>query len=167
MDIYRYTPHKKITHTVILSGLCIAVIAASPIVMPYIGTYMTFMLCLIFALTALLLTNRFILSTYTFILSDINFIIIRSNSQKSIQICNIRLHTAIEILEKKPLKKFEREFGKVAILKSYCQNLWAAKEYIYIFEFDNKILAIKFDADANFIDEMKKRIAEAKLRYGE
>jgi len=167
MNTYKYTPQKMIKNAVILSGICIFGAALLLLSSPFVGTYRGIILCVVFMTIAIQITTRFILSSYTFILDDINFIIVRTYGGKSQQVCNIKLNTAVGISDKKSSKEIEKEFGKIIIRKNFCQNLWASEEYTYVFEFDEKKSAVRFDADVNFINEMKLRIKEANLRYGE
>lgn len=171
MNTYKYIPPKIIKNAAIAAGVC-STIAALLLLMSILigaGIYkvLSQVACVVFATIAIQITTRYILSNYIFILDDINFIIVRTFSKKSKQICNIKLNTAIEISKKTSFKEAEKKFGKLALSRIYCQNLWNSDEYTYIFEFDEKISAIKFDADDNFVNEMKLRIEEAKLRYGE
>ena len=169
MDTYKYTPQKTITKAAAISGICATVAAVFLLMSALIEKYRSLFLFafVIFAIIVIQLITRYIFSSYIFILDDVNFIIIRIYAQKPSQVCNVNLRTAIEISDKKSLKKFEAEFGKIVLHRTFCQNLWSEEQYIYIFEFDNKISAVKFDADEKFIDEMKLRIEQARLRYGE
>lgn len=173
MNTYKYIPPKIIKNAAIAAGIC-STVAALLLLMSIligVGIYkgLSQILCIVFATVAIQITTRYILSNYIFILDDINFIIVRTFSKKSKQICNIKLNTAIEISKKISFKESEKKFGKLALYRTYCQNLWNGNdnEYTCIFEFDERIFAIKFDADDNFVNEMKLRIEEAKLRYGE
>ena len=168
-DTYRYVPQKIIKNSAIMSCLC-SVAAAVVLLLSFTEKYRFVWQTsfAVFATIAIQLTVRFILSNYIFILDDVNFIITRTYSKNSKQLCNINLKNSLGIFDKKPSKEVERDIGKIEIRRSFCQNLWAGdKEYIYVFEFDEKICAIKFNADENFIIEIKRRIEEANLRYGE
>ena len=175
MNTYRYVPQKIIKNAAILSFLC-STAAAVSLLLGFTEKYrfvwqISFA---VFATIAIQLTARFISSSYTFILDDVNFIIVRTYLKNSKQVCNINLRNSIRVIEisdqsnKKHFKEVERDIGKIAVRRSFCQNLWASdREYIYIFEFDEKICTIRFNADDNFIAEMKRRIEDANLRYGE
>ena len=169
MNTYRYVPQKIIKNAAILSFLC-STAAAVSLLLGFTEKYRFVwqILFAVFATIAIQLTARFISSSYTFILDDVNFIIVRTYLKNSKQVCNVNLKNSLGIFDKKPSKEIERDIGKITMRRSFCQNLWAGdREYIYIFEFDEKICTIRFNADDNFIAEMKRRIEEANLRYGE
>jgi hypothetical protein len=169
MEIYKYIPPKIIKPAAILSGVCISAAAALLLLSAYVESFKGLyqLSCVIFAVVAIQLTTRYILSGYIFILDDINFIVVRAYGKKSAQVCNINLQTAEGISDKKSFADVEKELGKTTIVRNFCQNMFADEKYTCVFDFNGKKSAVIFDADIYFINEMKLRIEEAKLRYGE
>ena len=164
---YKYTPPKETKNAAVFAGMFIFATAALWIISGFIHNFNFRMIYrfsgLITAMTAVQVTARFIMSGYTYILDRTGFIVVRINGKKSAQLCNITLETALGVSEKnQKFAEIADKFGKIDVRMNFCQNLFSYKTYSYIFDFNGKKTLIKFEADENFIAEMKKRIEYAK-----
>ena len=158
---YKYIPKKEIKNAAIFSGICFSAAAALLISSVFIPDFKILyeLSAVIFATAGVQITARFILSGYVYILDKTDFIILKITGRKSSQMCNLPLESSIDILKKqKNFSDTESKFGKITVRKNFCQNMFSIKSYAYIFEYDEKKSAVIFDADKNFVKEMKRRI---------
>ena len=170
-EIYRFIPKKEIKNAAVLTGVFILATAALWIIQVFINNpnlKMIYQLSgVVTATIAAQITTRFIISGYIYILNETDFIIFKASSKKSVQVCNISLETAIDVIDisgkNKKFADIKKQFGKIDIRLNFCQNLFPGKSYSYIFDYGDKKALIKFEGDEYFIAEMKRRIDYAKL----
>jgi hypothetical protein len=162
---YEYAPQKNTRNAAVFSAVCLIASAVSMMVSSLGRISMILQLIAFFsAVLGILVLVRFVLLKYVYILDGVNFIALKiDKSGKSSQLCNINLETAVAVAEKnKKFAEIEQEYGKIAIRMNFCQNLFPENFFTYIFEFNGKKSALTFEADDNFIIQMRVRIDYAK-----
>ena len=185
LQIYKYAPKKEIKNAAVFSGICLFSAATLMIIPVFILDFRIIyqLSAVIFATAGVQITSRFIISSYIYILDETNFIIVKISGRKPTQVCNVSLETAIGIsknlrhlkhsgksdksdnLEKKSkLPESEYQSGETKIKMNFCQNMFPDKTYTYDFEFNQKKSAVIFEADENFVAEMRSRINYAKIK---
>ncbi|MCL2774167.1 MAG: hypothetical protein FWD71_12555 [Oscillospiraceae bacterium] len=158
---YKYIPKKEIKNASIFSGICFFAAAALLISSVFISNFRIVyeLSAVIFATIGVQVTARFILSGYVYILDQTNFIILKITGKKSVQMCNISLENSVAVSQRhQKFSEVKVKFGKIPVRKNFCQNMFSAASYVYVFEFDEKKSAVIFEADENFIKEMRTRI---------
>jgi len=158
---YKYIPKKEIRSAAVFSGICFFAAAALLISSVFISHYKIIyeLSAIIFATIGVQITARFILSGYVYILENTNFIIVKIAGKKSDTMCNISLDDSVSISGKhQKFSDIKSKFGKIAVRKNFCQNMFAADSYICVFEYGRDRGAVVFEADENFIKEMQMRL---------
>lgn len=104
---------------------------------------------------------RFALSDMIYSVSDTQFSVTRVTGNKTKELCCLDLETAIDLCG---ADEYKQKYAKAVSRRfDYHQNLFA-KTYFYIFEFNGKNFAMRFEPNEQFLGIMREKVSNAVSR---
>ncbi len=104
---------------------------------------------------------RFALSDMIYSVSDTQFSVTKVTGNKTKELCCLNLETAIDLCD---ADEYKQKYAKTVSRRyDYHQNLFT-KTYFYIFEFNGKNFAMRFEPNEQFLSIMREKISSAVSR---
>lgn len=109
--------------------------------------------------------QRYLLSSFRYQLTaqqDLagtnDFTAVQIQGAREKTVCNISLYTAEGVFRAKNIRELEKTHGKVSTVYNFCTDMFLASPCWIIESFNEKRIAVKIQCDAEFEEEIKRRI---------
>jgi hypothetical protein len=70
-------------------------------------------------------------------------------------VCNVSFSTPAKVIKKAPMKEIKKKYGKISRKFNYCVNMFPDTPYYYIFEIEDTLNIIEFEASDEFLSIIK------------
>lgn len=153
----KHTNKKTFVFAIATALLAIVLFALSAFVSAFNGLYQ--FSSLILAIVSVQIYLKYVACDYIYEAAENSFKIYKVTGKKSICLCSLSYEGSLStVLPYNEYLKQKDNFSKCSYAVNYNKNIKPLKQYVYLFEFNSKVLLMKFEPDERFAEYLNQKI---------